>query len=112
VLEAALMMGTPSNQAIMRTAGCWLMRSPLRATTSSSRSRLRPRKAARAAFAEALEGARQAERRQPSGESAWRPRSLAAAVKSAPGANLALISVPGEFAAAEARKALNRGLMC
>src|SRR3954467_251785 len=37
-------------------------------------------------------------------------RSLAAALGAEPQANLALISVPGEFAAAEARKALERGL--
>ena len=40
----------------------------------------------------------------------WRPRSLAAAFEALPGAGLALISVPGAFAAAEARKALRRGL--
>lgn len=38
------------------------------------------------------------------------PRSAAQAVAETPGANLALISVPGEYAAAEARKALSLGL--
>ena len=37
-------------------------------------------------------------------------RPLAAAFEALPGASLALISVPGAFAAAEARKALRRGL--
>ena len=37
-------------------------------------------------------------------------RGLATALDALPGANLALISVPGEFAMAEARKALNAGL--
>ncbi len=37
-------------------------------------------------------------------------RGLAAALSAMPAANLALISVPGEFAAAEARRALERGL--
>ena len=64
---------------------------------------------ARAALAEALK-ALDKPKTAASGEAAWRPRSLAAAVKAAPATNLALISVPGEFAAAEARKALNRGL--
>ena len=36
------------------------------------------------------------------GAAAARPRSLAGAIKALPGANLALISVPGDFAAAEA----------
>ena len=41
---------------------------------------------------------------------AWHPRSIEMAVQQLPGANLALISVPGEFATAEARKALRCGL--
>jgi FdrA protein len=40
----------------------------------------------------------------------YRPRSLDAALRLLPGANIALVSVPGDFAAAEARKALRRGL--
>lgn len=38
------------------------------------------------------------------------PRSLATAVAERPSANLVLISTPGDYAAAEARKALNLGL--
>ena len=40
----------------------------------------------------------------------WRPKSIRAAVRAEPSANFALISVPGEFAAAEARKALMHDL--
>ena len=40
----------------------------------------------------------------------WQPRTLRGAIQQLPDANLALISVPGDFAAAEARKALRRGL--
>ena len=40
----------------------------------------------------------------------WRPKTLASAAEALAGANLALISVPGEFAADEARKALKSGL--
>ncbi len=40
----------------------------------------------------------------------YRPRSLDGAMEALPGANLALISLPGEYAAAEARRALDRGL--
>lgn len=42
--------------------------------------------------------------------SGYRPRSLEGAVEALPGANLALISIPGEHAAREARKALDLGL--
>ena len=41
---------------------------------------------------------------------ARRPRSIRSAIKVNPDANFVLISVPGDFAAAEARKAINRGL--
>jgi FdrA protein len=44
------------------------------------------------------------------GPEAMAPRSLAMAHEATPQANLALISVPGEYAAAEARKALELGL--
>jgi len=43
-------------------------------------------------------------------ENSWLPRTLRAAVKLAPDSSLALISVPGDFAVAEARKAIRRGL--
>ena len=42
--------------------------------------------------------------------SEWQPKSLESAIQEFPGANRALISVPGEFAAAEARRAINNGL--
>ncbi|MDA8426595.1 MAG: acyl-CoA synthetase FdrA [Treponema sp.] len=42
--------------------------------------------------------------------SAFEPASLDAAVEELPGANLAVISLPGAYAAREARKALERGL--
>ncbi len=41
---------------------------------------------------------------------AWHPKSLETALEALAGANLALISIPGEFAAGEARKALAKGL--
>jgi succinyl-CoA synthetase alpha subunit len=110
VLEAALMMGTPSNQAIMRTAGLLADAISAQGNDLIVAIKAETEEAARAAFAEALKALDKPKTTSASGEIAWRPRSLAAAVKSAPGANLALISVPGEFAAAEARKALNRGL--
>ncbi len=44
------------------------------------------------------------------GETAYRPRTVSAAARMLPGANLALISVPGRFAAGVAREALASGL--
>lgn len=110
IVEAALMMGTPSNTAIMRNAG--LLGDDITAQGNDLilAVKAETEEAARAALADAL-SALDKPKTQSSGEAAaWRPRSIGAAVKNMPGANLALISVPGEFAAAEARKALNRGL--
>jgi succinyl-CoA synthetase alpha subunit len=109
VLEAALMMGTPSNQAIMRTAGLLADAVAAQGNDLIVAIKAESEEAARVAFAQALKALAKP-KSGATGDVAWRPRSIAAAVKAAPEANLALISVPGEFAAAEARKALNRGL--
>ena len=50
------------------------------------------------------------ERPAPVGEMEYRPKTLDGALASLPDANLAVISVPGEYAAYEASKALSRGL--
>lgn len=110
VEEAALMMGTPANREILDDAG--LLAKPgsrasggdlviaVRAVDQSSA------KSAMIAASNELDAP--ASR---SGDSmAWRPKSLRMAVATLPEANIALISVPGAFAAAEARKAIRRGL--
>jgi FdrA protein len=109
VEEAALMMGTPANKRIMADAGL-LVASGKAAQGGDLVLGIRAESPAAAAAArdQAL-GLLDAPRRG-GDAAAWRPRSLRAAVAAAPGSNLALISVPGEFAAAEARKALRRGL--
>ncbi len=43
-------------------------------------------------------------------EDEYRPRTLDGALKALPNANLAVVSVPGQYAAHEARKVLDRGL--
>ncbi len=110
VAEAAMMMGTPANQAIMREAGLLDMDAAsaqggdliigVRADTQA---------AAEAAVEEAARRLDQAST-QITREEEWRPRSIRTAVAAAADTNLALISVPGAFAAAEARKAVRRGL--
>jgi FdrA protein len=107
--EAGLMIGTAANKEVLRAAGI------LDAVGADAQPgdliiavRARDAGAAAAALAEARrllepQGA------APSG-GAWHPRTLRGALQQLPDANLALISVPGEFAAAEARKALRRGL--
>jgi succinyl-CoA synthetase alpha subunit len=110
VEEAALMMATPANKQIMAAAGL-LAASGKAAQGGDLVLGIRAESPAAAAAArdQAL-GLLDAPRRGGGNTAAWRPRSLRAAVTAAPESNLALISVPGEFAAAEARKALRRGL--
>ena len=109
VIEAALMMGTPSNAAIMRNAGLLSESADVKGNDLVIAVKAENETAAR----EALDGAiKSLDKPKVHGgaQSAWQPHSIAAAVKVRPEINLALISVPGDFAAGEARKALNRGL--
>ncbi|MCG8545858.1 MAG: acyl-CoA synthetase FdrA [Alphaproteobacteria bacterium] len=108
--EAALMMGTPANRQIMAEAG--LLGEDADAAQGGDLIigvRGATRAAAEAALADAL-----AQLDRPTGGSgdatAWRPKTLRSALKASPDATLALISVPGDFAIAEARKAIRRGL--
>ena len=108
--DAALMMGTPSNKQIMRDAslltddgeaavGGDLILGVRGANTAATN-------AAIATAGELLD----APKRSADDGTVWRPRSLRAAVAAKPDRNFAIISVPGDFAAAEARKALKHGL--
>jgi FdrA protein len=108
--EAGLMIGTPANKEILREAGL-LADAGMQAGPGDLVICLRAidAAAADAAIAEARRLLDQP-RRSAAGGAAWRPRTLRGAVQQMPDANLALISVPGDFAAAEARKALRRGL--
>ena len=108
--EAALMMGTPANKQIMADAGL-LEKSGHEAEGGDLVVGIRARSdnAASAALAEAKTMLERPAMRG-SDQRTWRPRTISAARKWMPEANLALISVPGDFAAAEARKALRGGL--
>ncbi len=110
VQEAAAMMGTDANKAILAEAG---LDAPemQRAQPNDLILAVRAADAAAAqaglAKAEELLAARQT---HAATAGTFRPRTLETAVKSLSGANLALISVPGEYAEAEAAKALRLGL--
>lgn len=110
VEEAALMMGTPTNKNIMRDAG--LLADEGEAASGGDLVlgvRADNDAAANAALAHASV-LLTAPKTNSDGSTQWQPRSLRAAISNNPEANLALISVPGDFAAAEARKAIRRGL--
>jgi len=110
VEEAAALMGTPANQDILAAAG--LATEETRTATPGDLI-IAVRAASHAAAAAALGRARAlvVERRQPTdGGGRVRPRTLATALREMPDATVALISVPGAYAAFEARRALNHGL--
>ena len=102
---ASLVIGTPSNKALLRDAGL-LTRDGDAAGPDDLIIAARGRNPEAAlARAEALLDAGA----QAAAASGSFP-SLSSAIAGLAGANLALISVPGEHAAAEARRALERGL--
>lgn len=108
--RAAAMMGTPQNRALLENAGLLTTAGQAAAPTDLviavvASDEAVAREAERAARA-ALTG-----RPATDGRGAMRrPRTLASALRTIPDANLALISVPGLYAAAEARRALRAGL--
>ncbi len=110
VQDAAVVMGTPANHEILAGAG---LLTPEAAASQPDDLVIVVAAADQAAAEDALARAeqilsqralQQAEAGQP------RPKSLASAVRHAPEANLAVISVAGRYAAAEARTALQHGL--
>ncbi len=109
VEAAAAMIGSPSNRDLLREAG---LLGPEGEQAGANDLVIAVRavneQAGRAALSSALD-LLTAKSNTPS-DSFPRARTLAGAVNLLPQANLALISVPGEFAAYEARKALEAGL--
>ena len=109
VLKAVAIMGTEANKNLLSAldlavpqasdAGACDLLVVLRATDPDSASR---------AFARLEEMLAQQVTGAESGEARY--HSLEGAVQALPGANLALISIPGMYAAREARKALDLGL--
>jgi FdrA protein len=109
VRRAAVMMGTPANRALLGQAGLL----DAAGETAGAADLVIAVIADDAAAAEAARGA--AEIALAARQAAWapgaaRPRTLAGALRAQPDATLALISVPGVYAGAEARRALDAGL--
>ena len=110
VEDAALMIGTPSNLDLLDNAKL-LARASRKATGGDLILAVRARDEVTAASA-LVKAETLLERPAVghTGTTTLRPRTLRSAQVNLPNANLALISVPGDFAAAEARKALRAGL--
>jgi FdrA protein len=110
VRNVAVMMGTEANRALLREAGLLAAEGeaagPADLVVAVSAETPDAAEAARAA----VDGILQRARPPRSGAARSRPRTLVSAASALPGATLALVSVPGPYAGAEARKALEAGL--
>ena len=110
VSAAFLTMGSPSNKELLLDAG--LLDAGAEAAGPNDlviAVRADDRDALRAAF-ETAEAALSGPATGGGEDSGWNPRSLETGLRALPAANLAIVSVPGAFAAREARRALERGL--
>jgi len=112
VEQVSVIMASPANLALLRDAG--LLKENLAASPNDLLVAVQAKSAAAAAAAVAeAERALREEPRPASGDGApgpMAPRSLEMALVRDPAANLALISTPGDYAAAEAMKALRLGM--
>ena len=110
VHEAALMMGTPANKNILKDADLLTDES----SSASGADLIIAIKALNKTFlSAALKVANELldhPQKEKEHASLWKPKSIGSAIKSAPESNCALVSVPGDYAASEARKALKKGL--
>jgi succinyl-CoA synthetase alpha subunit len=110
VAQASAIMASPANLALLREAG--LLAGEVAAGPNDLLIALAGQ--SDAALTEAMAAAEAELNKKPAalagGPKREPPRSIEMALEAAPGASLALISTPGDYAAAEAEKALRLGL--
>ena len=109
VQEASLMMGSPSNKELLQAAG---LLEPEGSQAGANDLIIAVCAATQADAAAAVESAQSLllQKSESRSGNAVQAHSLAGAANLLDGANLALISVPGDYAPFEARKALQRGM--
>jgi hypothetical protein len=111
VEQASAVMATPGNLEFLRPGGPGRRRHRAAAERSAGGGARQVDRAARGRAAAALASLNNESVKDVQGTAAEAPlRSLQMALARSPAANLALISVPGDYAAAEAMKALRLGL--
>lgn len=111
VAEASVVMATQANKSILDMSGLLLAEFQKAGDQDLLIAvKAKDAQAAERALAHAEDLLSNRSKPQTKDNAAPRPRSLSAAVEALPGANLAMISVAGQYAAREARKALEKGL--
>jgi FdrA protein len=108
--EAALMMGTPANKRILSEAGLLVAEGEGAGGNDLILAVRADRGETAEAALTAAEGRLARPRAAAQSTCAARPRTLRAALRERADATLALISVPGDYAVAEACKAIRSGL--
>ncbi|MBI5240122.1 MAG: acyl-CoA synthetase FdrA [Elusimicrobia bacterium] len=110
VQDAAVVMGTAENLAILKASGLLCPEISKAGDTDLLISvKTADEASAKAALAEA-EALLKSVRQRKAKDSSYAPKSLETALQILPGADLALISVAGRYAAQVAREALDKGL--
>jgi len=109
VREAGAVMGTEANKELLRDAG---LMTPEGEAANADDLILAVQAEDEHVAVSALTRAEEllVQHREAVGGTTYRPKSITSAVRTLPGATLALISVPGRFAAPVAREALEAGL--
>jgi FdrA protein len=110
VAEAAVMIGSDTNKRLMRDSGLLAGDAAAAQPTDLIVGVRASDEAAAQNALESVDSLLAAPGARDTAGGVTRARTLDGATKALPGANVALISVPGEFAAAEAAKALRAGL--
>ena len=111
VQQATIIMGTDNNKAMLETAG--LLTEDGKAAEANDliiAVRLSPADDEAAIMNRVQESLDSSGRESEANASSNQPRTIDGALAAMPDSNLALISVPGQYAAYEATKALDRGL--
>lgn len=111
VAEASVVMGTEANKSILKMSDLLLPEFKKAGDQDLLVAiRAKDAKSAEAALQKAAELLTNKKKPATAGATVPAPRDMASAVAALAGANLALISVAGRYAAREARKALEQGL--
>ncbi len=107
IRDAAALMGTSANRELLRASGLWTGEAE-RAGPEDLLIVVRAEK--EELGLEALGRVDELMRQRSGSGAGYRPRSLETALRQLPGARFVAISIPGRYAAAEARRALEAGL--
>ncbi|MCP5102943.1 MAG: FdrA family protein, partial [bacterium] len=110
VTDSAVVMGTRENKAILKTSGFLLDDFQTAEDTDLLVAVKAETETAAQKVLDNIEEELKKLRKRADRSGAFTPKSLEGAIQALPDANLSLISVAGQYAADEARKALGKGL--